>query len=87
MSFAMRIEILNTGTELLLGNTVNTHAAWFGRELFKLGLRIERQTAAEAVDPFGLAAQLQPSAGLARRPVGPGRDHLAVAGAGRERFA
>lgn len=40
----MHIEILNTGTELLLGNTVNTHAAWFGRELFKLGLRIQRQT-------------------------------------------
>ena len=40
----MRIEILNTGTELLLGNTLNTHAAWFGRELFKLGLRISRQT-------------------------------------------
>lgn len=40
----MRIEILNTGTELLLGNTVNTHAAWFGRELFGLGLRIERQS-------------------------------------------
>jgi nicotinamide-nucleotide amidase len=40
----MRIEILNTGTELLLGNTVNTHAAWFGRELFTLGLRVARQT-------------------------------------------
>lgn len=40
----MRIEILNTGTELLLGNTLNTHAAWFGRELFTLGLRISRQT-------------------------------------------
>ncbi|MBM3862390.1 MAG: competence/damage-inducible protein A [Verrucomicrobia bacterium] len=40
----MRVEILNTGTELLLGNTVNTHAAWFGRELFKLGLRVARQT-------------------------------------------
>ncbi len=40
----MRIEILNTGTELLLGNTVNTHAAWFGQELFKIGLRIARQT-------------------------------------------
>ena len=40
----MRIEILNTGTELLLGTTVNTHAAWFGRELFKLGLRVARQT-------------------------------------------
>jgi len=40
----MRIELLNTGTELLLGNTVNTHAAWCGRELFKLGLRLDRQT-------------------------------------------
>ncbi|MEI7928413.1 MAG: competence/damage-inducible protein A [Verrucomicrobiales bacterium] len=40
----MRIEIINTGTELVLGNTLNTHGAWFGRELFKLGLRIERQT-------------------------------------------
>lgn len=40
----MRIEVINTGTELLLGNTINTHGAWFGRELFKLGLRIARQT-------------------------------------------
>jgi nicotinamide-nucleotide amidase len=39
----MRIEIINTGTELLLGNTLNTHGAWFGRELFMLGLRITRQ--------------------------------------------
>lgn len=41
---AVRIEIINTGTELLLGNTLNTHGAWFGRELFNLGLRISRQT-------------------------------------------
>jgi len=41
---AVRIEVINTGTELLLGNTLNTHGAWFGRELFKLGLRISRQT-------------------------------------------
>ncbi len=40
----MNIEVINTGTELLLGNTLNTHSAWFGRELFKLGLRIARQT-------------------------------------------
>ncbi len=40
----MRIEVINTGTELLLGTTMNTHAAWFGRELFKLGLRVQRQT-------------------------------------------
>ncbi len=41
---AVRIEIINTGTELLLGNTLNTHGAWFGRELFQMGLRISRQT-------------------------------------------
>ena len=40
----VKIEIINTGTELLLGNTLNTHGAWFGRDLFKLGLRIDRQT-------------------------------------------
>jgi nicotinamide-nucleotide amidase len=40
----MRIEILNTGTELLLGNTVNTHGAWIGQQLFLLGLRVARQT-------------------------------------------
>ncbi|WP_411828123.1 competence/damage-inducible protein A [Luteolibacter sp. AS25] len=39
----MRIEILNTGTELLLGNTLNTHGGWFGRELFLMGLRVARQ--------------------------------------------
>lgn len=40
----MRLEVVNTGTELLLGKVVNTHAAFFGQELFKLGLRIQRQT-------------------------------------------
>ena len=39
----MRIEILNTGTELLLGNTLNTHGSWMGRELFGMGLRVARQ--------------------------------------------
>ena len=40
----MKIEILNTGTELLLGNTLNTHGSWFGRQLFTMGLRVGRQT-------------------------------------------
>ncbi len=40
----MRIEVVNTGSELLLGKVINTHAAFFGQELFKLGLRIQRQT-------------------------------------------
>jgi len=40
----MIVEVLNTGSELLLGEVVNTHAAWFGKMLFPLGLRISRQT-------------------------------------------
>ena len=39
----MRIEILNTGTELLLGSTLNTHGHWMGQELLKIGLRVQRQ--------------------------------------------
>jgi nicotinamide-nucleotide amidase len=40
----VRIEILTTGTELLLGTTQNTHGKWFGEELFKLGFRVQRLT-------------------------------------------
>ena len=40
----MRIEIINTGSELLLGTTLNTHGAWMGTELSKLGMRVQRQT-------------------------------------------
>lgn len=39
----MRLELINTGTELLLGSTVNTHLSWLGQELLPLGLRIGRQ--------------------------------------------
>lgn len=44
-SCPVRIEILNTGTELLLGSTLNTHGHWMGQELLKMGLRVQRQTA------------------------------------------
>jgi nicotinamide-nucleotide amidase len=40
----MRIEVLNTGTELMLGGVVNTNLAMMARELFPLGLRLQRQT-------------------------------------------
>ncbi len=40
----MRIEVLNTGTELMLGNVVNTHLAAIAQAVFSLGLRIEKQT-------------------------------------------
>ena len=39
----MRLEVINTGTELLLGNTLNTHLAFLGEALLPLGLRIARQ--------------------------------------------
>ncbi len=40
----MHIEIINTGSELLLGTTLNTHGAWMGIELMNIGLRVQRQT-------------------------------------------
>lgn len=39
----MKIEVINTGSELLLGRVVNTHLAFIGDSLFKLGLRVQRQ--------------------------------------------
>ncbi len=39
----MRVEIINTGTELLLGRVTNTHLAFLAQSLFGLGLRVERQ--------------------------------------------
>jgi nicotinamide-nucleotide amidase len=39
----MILEVINTGSELLLGNTINTHISFLGKELFPLGLRVARQ--------------------------------------------
>jgi nicotinamide-nucleotide amidase len=41
----MRAIVINTGTELLLGDVLNTHLRFIAEEVFPLGLRIERQTA------------------------------------------
>lgn len=40
----MRVEVINTGSELLLGLVLNTHLGFLAGELAALGLRIERQT-------------------------------------------
>jgi len=40
----MKVELVNTGTELLLGDTVNTNAAWIGQRLAALGIQVTRQT-------------------------------------------
>lgn len=39
----MIVEIINTGTELLLGNVLNTHQQWLCRRLFEAGYRVQRQ--------------------------------------------
>jgi len=39
----MRVELINTGTELLLGHVLNTHLPFLAEALFPLGLRIARQ--------------------------------------------
>ena len=41
----MRIVVINTGTEILLGDVLNTHLSFIARELFPLRLRVERQLA------------------------------------------
>ena len=40
----MRVELITTGSELLLGLTVNTHANYIARQLSNIGLRLVRQT-------------------------------------------
>ena len=39
----MRVIVINTGTELLLGDVLNTHLVFIARALFPLGLRVVRQ--------------------------------------------
>jgi len=49
----MKVEIINTGTELLIGDVINTNAAWLGQRLVEVGLQVERSTCV----PDGLAIQ------------------------------
>lgn len=75
----MHLEILNTGTELLLGHTLNTHGAWLGQELFKLGLRAERQTTVPDGPAIRAAlAEILPRAGvlIVTGGLGPTSDDL-----------
>src|SRR4051812_16814309 len=40
----MKVELINTGTELLIGDVINTNAAWLGQRMVELGLNVERVT-------------------------------------------
>ena len=75
----MRIEIVNTGTELLLGQTLNTHGGWLGAEVFKLGLRVARQTCVpdgEAIREVLVEALGRADAVLVTGGLGPTSDDL-----------
>ena len=39
----MRVVVIDTGTELLLGEVLNTHLRFIAREIFQFGLRIDEQ--------------------------------------------
>jgi nicotinamide-nucleotide amidase len=53
----MRVEIINTGTELLLGRVTNTHLGFLAQGLLGLGLRVERQVTVP--DGVAIAEALQ----------------------------
>jgi len=41
----VRVVVINTGTELLLGDVLNTHLRFIAREIFQFGLRVDEQCA------------------------------------------
>ncbi len=53
----MKIEVINTGSEILLGNTINTHLATLAQGLFPLGIRINRQITVPDGPAIGEALQ------------------------------
>ena len=61
----MNIQIINTGNELLIGTTLNTHGAWLGQELLKIGLRVQRQVTV----PDGDAIRNELTSGLANNDI------------------
>ena len=58
----MRAGLINTGTELLLGDVQDAHLAFIAREIFPLGLRIEERRTVPDTDAIGRTlAELFPS--------------------------
>jgi len=48
---AMRIEIINTGSELMLGRVLNTHQQWLCRQFADRGYTVNRQVAVDDTGP------------------------------------
>lgn len=66
----MRVVVVNTGTEILLGDVLNTHLTFIAREILPLGLRIDEQRTV----PDGAAIQ------TALREIFPRADLVFVTG-------
>ncbi len=49
----MRVALINTGTELLLGDVQDAHLAFIAHEIFPLGLRIEERCTVPDTDAIG----------------------------------
>ena len=62
----VKFEIINTGTELLLGNVLNTHQQRLCQRLFEVGYRVQRQV---CVPDTGEAIQGAIKDALARADV------------------
>ncbi|MFN2476484.1 MAG: CinA family nicotinamide mononucleotide deamidase-related protein [Chthoniobacterales bacterium] len=43
LQWGMRVEVINTGTELLLGDVTNKHLTYIAQQILPLGLRVQRQ--------------------------------------------
>lgn len=74
----MRVVVINTGTELLLGDVVNTHISFIAREIFPLGLRIDRQIAVPDGAPIrdALAESLESDIVFVTGGLGPTTDDI-----------
>ena len=62
----MRIELINTGSELLIGRVLNTHQQWLGRQLADAGYPLAQQ---QTVPDTGNAIATAVAAALQRAKV------------------
>lgn len=80
----MRAAVITVGDELLAGDTVNTNAAWLGRQLTDRGVRVERMTVVpDRVGDIARAvneARAEYDAVLVTGGLGPTHDDVTVEG-------
>ena len=80
----MRVAVITVGDELLAGDTVNTNAAWLGRELDERGARVERMVVVpDRVADIARAvneARAEYDAVLVTGGLGPTHDDVTVEG-------